>query len=58
MSEHETSIEITDGSSKYGRRKRQWTAVCSCGWRSSWSPVSKRAAQEHADDHATQSINR
>ena len=52
MNEHKTSITRSDGVTKYGQRKRQYTATCSCGWRSDWSPVQKFAAEQTATEHA------
>jgi hypothetical protein len=48
---HAGSIDVTDGSTKYDRRKRTYRAKCSCGWASKWDTVSKRGAQSDLDAH-------
>jgi hypothetical protein len=48
---HNGSLDVTDGSTKYDRRKRTYRAKCSCGWASKWDTVSKRGAQSDLDAH-------
>jgi hypothetical protein len=54
VTEHATSIERTDGQSRAGRLKRQYRAVCSCGWRHDWSTPVKSGAERDAADHLSQ----
>lgn len=49
--EHEVTIEQFDSHSKYGRRKRQYHATCSCGWANDWWPVQKWAEVKRGDAH-------
>jgi hypothetical protein len=46
------TIEVLDGRSKFGRAKRQFHAVCSCGWVDAWWPVVRASAVEHGEAHA------
>jgi hypothetical protein len=51
VTEHETSIERLDDTSRYGRPRRSYRAVCSCGWRHEWSTPIRHMAESDAELH-------
>lgn len=50
MDKHETCLRVVNGVSKYGRPKRMYQAVCSCGWEA-WANVAKWVAEERLVKH-------
>ncbi len=51
MSGHRCDIRALDGTSKYGNPRRQYQAVCSCGWESNWNTARKWAARADITEH-------
>lgn len=54
QTDHHPSVAPGERMTKSGRYRRNYFAMCSCGWAAERTDAVKRVAQERASRHATE----